>query len=191
MATLKDIEARISTLEDERQLRELLTMYCIAADLGWNEAFARLYTDDAIVDHDPLFVRPQHRFEGRDGILEYLNNDAHKGIERRSNHHAVCGPIIYYIDGDEAEAEGYSLNFSRNVETANPGEEQSAAYPDVTIAMAAFNHWKFRRVDGVWRISQRRARAVGANDIQSIFDNSITKLATFIGADAPASSKSA
>lgn len=82
----------------------------------------------------------------------------HRSIEGRCQHF-THGPLIFYIDGDEAEAEGYSLVLVREGTIENPLSGQ--LLPDIRVYTASLNHWTFRRIDGDWKIVERIVRPIG------------------------------
>jgi hypothetical protein len=47
---VKELEARIQKIEDDKAIRELLARYGYTADQGRGEAYVELYTDDGVLD---------------------------------------------------------------------------------------------------------------------------------------------
>ncbi|HEY2298687.1 MAG TPA: nuclear transport factor 2 family protein [Jatrophihabitans sp.] len=96
------------------------------------------------------------RFEGHDELLlDFITALPHRRVERRSQHHTADGPLVVEADGDTATARGYSVLITRN----------EAGF---RIEVAAFNCWTLRRVDGRWRIAERRMRPVGSTEADAI-----------------------
>jgi hypothetical protein len=152
MGTIEELEARVKVLEDERELRRLLTRYAFNADLGRSREYANLYLEDGAIDVNV-------RYEGREQILwKFITGPGHKSLEGHCQHWTQ-GPLYFYIHGDEAEAEGYSLVLLRH------GESLPA---NISIFTASFSHWRFRRVDGEWRIVERIVRAIGTEEVPGL-----------------------
>jgi hypothetical protein len=149
---VRTVEERVQALEDERELRDLLSRYSFNADLGRTAEYAELFTDDGVIDLRDMGLP---RYEGRQAIL----NDFISGPAKRragvAFHHAA--PTVFYIDGDLAEGEGYSLMFVL--------EEDGA----VLIRNANYSHWSFARVDGEWKITERNIRLLGSPEASRIF----------------------
>ncbi len=62
----KDLETRITELEDREAIKEIRHMYCYYADSGRMAECAALYSDDAIADFGPLGV-----YRGIDEIRQF------------------------------------------------------------------------------------------------------------------------
>jgi hypothetical protein len=146
---------RIRILEDERELRDLLARFAFNADLGRTKEYAELYTADAILDLRSMGL---DRYEGQTSILEdFITGPA----SRRAGvaFHSVT-PMVFYVDGDTAEGEGYSLMFVRN-------EDGSMA-----IVNAHYSHWTFVRQGGEWKIGSRNIRGIGSGEASEMFTRS-------------------
>jgi hypothetical protein len=158
-----DLADRVRRLEDERNIRALLTEYAFNADLGRSRAWVELFTDDGAIDLGETVasmsgaappegypVRP--RFVGHEELLiDFITALPHRRVERRSQHHTAAGPLIIEVDGDNATARGYSILITRDAEGFH-------------LEVAAFNRWTLRRVDSQWRIAERRMRPIGSSE---------------------------
>jgi len=154
---LELLEARVRQLEHERELRELLARYSFTADLGRTREYADLYTEDGAID---LRGQNMPRFEGRESIYaDFINGPKASSRAGKAFHHAA--PTVFFIDGDEAEAEGYSLMWVL--------EDDGS----VEVRNANYSHWRFRRVDGRWYIVERVVRLLGAADAEKMFTRTI------------------
>ena len=161
MTTVDELEQRLQRLEDESALRSLLARYSFNADLARSRAYVALYAPDGAIEIDN-----EHRFEGEENLLlKFITGVTHRTIEGRCQH-VTSGPIAFYIDGDDAEAESYSLVLVKEGDI--PNAVTGLTMPDIRVFTANFNHWKFRRIDGAWRIVERRLRPIGSPDASEV-----------------------
>jgi hypothetical protein len=157
MPTIEELERRLQLLEDERELRTLLARYSFNADLGRSREYTALYLEDGAIDTGV------QRFDGQEDILwKFITGAGHRGLEARGVQHFTTGPLIFYIDGDEAEAEGYSLVLVKEGEVRN--QVNGAMLPEIGVYTSNFNHWRFRRLEGEWRIVERFIRPIGSQE---------------------------
>jgi hypothetical protein len=144
------LESRVRELEDEREIRSLLGWYAYYADGCHDDEWLDLWTDDGVYD---LSVG---RWEGKARLREFITDPAvhHKpGFYGHTLH--LQGPnLAVLIDGDEAVATGYNVLLH---ETANVP----------SILRIGGNRWRFRRVEGRWRMAERRHRSVGEPEFAS------------------------
>jgi SnoaL-like domain len=167
MVTIEDLARRVQVLEDERELRALMATYAFHADLGSSRAWVELFTEDGAVDlgdtvtamtggSPPPGYPASPRFQGSEQLLlDFITALPHRRIEGRSQHHTV-GPLVFDIGGDESTARGYSLVITRRD-------------TDLAIEAANFNRWRFRRVDGRWKIVERAMRPIGSQEVRTLF----------------------
>jgi hypothetical protein len=152
---IAELRRRIEQLEDEREIRYLVGRYGHYCDLGHEDAWADQWTDDAV--YDIVTVKRNGagydggiRFEGKDQLYAMIRDPvAHKLFEGRSLHLQDFNLVIR-IDGDEACAHGYSMTMLRDLETEA-----------IEIRTAGMVRWAFKRVDGRWRIIEKKRRKVG------------------------------
>ncbi|WP_046194501.1 nuclear transport factor 2 family protein [Sphingomonas sp. SRS2] len=141
---LERMEKEIRELRDQLELRELLSRYGFTADLGHEQEFSELWTQDGEYDLDDLQLRGREQ-------LHHLVSDPqglHKQVvENRSMH--IPTNIFIRVDGDSAWAEAYSMIVIR---------EDDGRY---AVFTAGYNHFDFKRVNGGWLISRRHRRAIG------------------------------
>jgi hypothetical protein len=152
----EDLEAlrrRVAQLEDEREIRYLVGRYGHYADLGYEDAWADQWTEDGVYDlvtvrRDGAGYDRAMRFEGKEQLYAMIRDpEAHKLFEGRSLHLQDFNLVIR-IDGDEAFAHGYSMTMLREDEA-------------IAIRSAGMVRWRFRRVDGRWRIAEKNRRIAG------------------------------
>jgi hypothetical protein len=144
------LERRVAELEDERELRDLLALYSFGADVHRDQTWVDLFTPDGTYDLGTQNVEGAYNghFEGPDDLLGLITGPGMPARDHSQHHH---GPIIYRFDAanpDEAWAESYSVTFLDTDEGTG-------------IFCAGFNRWRFRRVDGHWRIAERHRREIG------------------------------
>ncbi len=138
------MEARLRTLEDEREIRELLVGYGFAVDSGDAEATAGLYTGDCVVDVDGGAAL----FHGTDGARGLVTSEAHQSILPRCAH--MIGPLAVRLAGDEAVATGYACVVVQ--------EEDGPR-----IWRQGCNRWTLRRTTAGWRIARRETISIGSH----------------------------
>jgi hypothetical protein len=142
-------------LEDQAKLLTTISLHSLYSDIGPIEQWLELYSDDCVVDLGDLLPAPSNYAEGRaqlrDRILLHPVHDTSVGTLL----HYGPGVRLIKIEGDEGSIVAYGMTVR--------GSEKP--YIDVlTLTL-----WKFRRVDGVWRIILRLIRRLGAADIPAIF----------------------
>ena len=120
--------------------RELSIAYARTLDFCDYDAFANLFTDDAVLSAGPLI-------EGREAIRNWL---AKRPDELRSRH-VLTNIFIDPVDADHARGISY-LSLYRHV-----GEESLAPDPIAFEGPAAVGHYedRFVRTDAGWRFERR------------------------------------
>jgi hypothetical protein len=146
---IKRLEERVRHLEDERELRDLLSRYSFGADVYRGMDWVELFTKDGVYDLGTQNVEGAYtgRFEGHADLLELVTGHG-MPPEGQSQHH--LGPAVFRVDGDDATAETYSITYVRD-------DPQT-----VRVYCLGFSRWIFRRVGGRWRIAERQRRELGA-----------------------------
>jgi hypothetical protein len=152
--TLQQLAARVQQLEDEREIRYVLSRYGHYCDIGgYEDHWADQWTPDGV--YDLVTVKRQGagydgaaRFEGRAALLGMLHDpNAHQKFVNRCMHVQDINLVIQIKD-DDATAEGYSMTLLKEGN-------------DIAIRTAGMVRWTFRRIDGKWRIVEKRRRPVG------------------------------
>jgi hypothetical protein len=168
---MTDIEDRLRRLEDEQQLRALLAKYSFTADLGMGAEYTDLFMDDAFMDVGPR--QPPGRFVGKKEIRElFFDGQARSAINLNCQHHSITGPLIFFINGEEAVAEGYSLLVVRSDHEKRRIRIGHGMHDAIHLAGANFSRWEFRRVNGSWRIVGRTNREMGTPEAAALFRES-------------------
>lgn len=154
---LTAVERRLHDLEDEKQIRELLSRYGYYADAMLDDEYFDLFTDDCVMDvstgrgDDPYALL---RWEGLEAMKEFMAvRTAGNGGDGFYGHslHMQGNNLSIRLDGDAAVANNYSFIFHQD------GSQ-------LKIISASINEWHVVRLDGRWKIRQRRRRMVGAPD---------------------------
>ena len=155
MTDIEALERRVRELEDERALRELTAFYSFNADFsGRQDDYVDMYTDDAGIDRRAWGMP---NFQGKEGLRQFIESPEATMFMGRSLHHAA--PVVFYVDGDEAVGEGYSVLYVYGgAETPGSGPLQG----DITVPHANVGRWKFRRVDGKWKIVKKDVEKLGS-----------------------------
>lgn len=150
---LSALRRRVEQLEDEREIRYLIGRYGHYADLGYEDAWADQWAEDGIYDlvtvkRDGAGYASAIRFEGKDQLYVMIRDpNAHKLFEGRSMHLQDFN-LVVRIDGDEAVAHSYSMTMLREGDA-------------VAIRSAGMVRWRFKRIEGRWRIAEKNRRIMG------------------------------
>lgn len=154
---LKDIKNRLAQLEDERDIRALIARYGHYADLGHEDAWVDQFTEDGVYDIVTVMRKGAGyagnvRFEGRKELYEHIRDPAaHKQFEGRSLHLQDINAVIN-VNGDDAVAESYSMTILEEAD-------------QTIVRSAGMNRWTLKRVDGRWKIAEKRRRPPGDADV--------------------------
>jgi hypothetical protein len=159
---IEALEARLTELEDDRAVRELLSRYSNYADSRRDDDWIALFVPDGSVeiamgDSSGAFATPR-RWQGPNGLREFITNpEGHQkpGFYGRSLHMHGNNSVIR-IDGQEAVATTYSLLL------------QKVADGTVQILGGGISSWAFAKRGDRWFVVERRRREVGAEDTAAI-----------------------
>ena len=139
---LRLLEARLQTLEDERNITRLILSYGPLVDSGTAEEVADLWDRDGVYDVDRL------RMEGPAEIAAMVRSSAHQRWIRGGCAH-FQGPPHITVTGDRAVAASYSLMV---VHEASSGGFQ--------VHRGTANRWELHRSPHGWRITLRTSRVL-------------------------------
>ena len=140
MTTLAELEKRLQSIEDERAIERLIASYGPLVDAGEADATADLWAVDGSYDVEDWHMR------GRDDVAAMVRSDAHQGLIRHGCCHFL-GPAVVTVDGDDAVAVCESVLLLRR-----DGR--------FVAARAGANHFRLRRIDGRWQITERRTHVL-------------------------------
>jgi hypothetical protein len=156
-ATVATLRERVAELEDDRAIRDLLAAYGYTADNCQDEAFVDLYTDDGAIKVSAN-AKARAAFGDTEWVIWYKKDGIRQFITHPKGHHnpALYGKSMHLqgnnltteIDGDEAVARGYQV--------AIVSDEAGTR-----VLSAGNNTWQLRKVDGQWRIKERRGAYLG------------------------------
>ncbi len=135
---LAALEARLSRLEDERDIAQLIAAYGPLVDSGSAEEAADLWAPEGVYDVDAAYLDGHHQ------ITEMVRSEAHQGLIHRGCAH-LLGPPHVTVDGDEAIAVCHSLLLVR-VESR------------YVVQRATANYWRLRRGHQGWKVQTRTSR---------------------------------
>ena len=143
----------LQELLDKNAIRELVHLYCRAADRHDHELMRSLYHDDAIDDHGSFF---------KGLAMDFIDKLPEIQAPMEILHHNVTTHNIE-LAGDKAEGETYILAFHK---VATP----TGSF-DLLIGGRYFD--KYEKRNGLWKFSHRAVVADWAN----LHDPSIVNLA--------------
>lgn len=152
---IEALEAQVQQLLDANEIREVLSRYGYHADVGRDEEYLDLYIDDCAHDvgwpeeFDIPAYRGEHRWEGKAGLRELIEDPRGHANEfyGRRMHIQGLNPVVH-IDGDRAIVNDYWLALRWH-------EGQ------IVVGSGGNDQWRLRKVDGEWRLEERRLRHIG------------------------------
>jgi hypothetical protein len=162
---IAELEDRLRQLEDARELEELLARHSINADLNRVDEYLGLYTEDGSMDLTDYGL-PQ--YDGRERMREFILGPA--SLNARSSLH-IAGPTIFYVEGDNATGEGYTIVCTRRQGAAGGafGGGSSDAPPEIVVSHANYVHWEFVRVNGEWKVASRTVKEIASDTAGDVF----------------------
>lgn len=136
---MSDLDSKVQEILDKESIRELVHIYCRAADRHDHELMRKLYHEDAYDDHGSFF-------KGK--AMEFI--DLLPEIQKSMGilHHNVTTHNIHLM-GNLAEGETYIIAFHQVL-------TDESSY-DVIIGGRYFD--KYEKRDGVWKFSSRAVDA--------------------------------
>jgi uncharacterized protein (TIGR02246 family) len=151
--TVRRLEARVHALEDELAIHRLIVAYGLAVDTGDADEAAAVFAPDGVYDTDVGVMT------GRAGVAAMVRSERHQTMVGHCAHQ--IGPATVRIDGDLAEAIGYSRVYLE-------GRAGTHVY------RVSVNHWRLRRGDGGWLIERRTTRRLGHGDTVPLLRSHVT-----------------
>lgn len=149
-----DLEKRIQRLEDERAIKETITLYGHYIDYGLKEEFADLFTEDATYHvmyrgntMPNLLGLPQEKgvgIKGRDKILQYVK--AHTMPPDMWHKHCAWSPVIKF----ESDKKASSVIYMCRLDEDNEG-------PYMMLWGRYIDEFE-KCPDGKWRFSRREGQ---------------------------------
>ncbi|MCH2170287.1 nuclear transport factor 2 family protein [Myxococcota bacterium] len=158
------LEQRLQAAEDQLAIQNLIVRYGLAVDLGDAEGVAGVFKPDAEFDVGGGSSWADSRdivFRGHEEIKNGLVlGEGHQSLLPNCAH--TIGPAIIKVDGDRAEATGYSRIYHRQ----NKGEADDRIH----LFRIGYNRWELeRQPDGGWLIARRISRVLGEEAAHDVF----------------------
>jgi hypothetical protein len=158
-ARLAALEGRLSELEDQVALYQLMSAYGPLVDSGDAEATAALWVEDGIYDWGggPKPAPGAPMKEGAAGaaysqaaIADMVRGPYHQEIIHGGSGHVIGLPHIV-LDGDTAVATSYSRLYRRDGE-------------NFRVWRVGANRWEFVRTPQGWRVKNRVNRVLNGDE---------------------------
>jgi hypothetical protein len=158
LVRLQSLEKRLQQLEDESEIRTLLCRHDYYFDCMKDEEWLALWVQEGAFDLVSIANYPDgsrrelvQRYSGIDELRAFVKHSEGHHREGFYGHsmHCASNNLTIGVTGDEAWAMSYSLLFQ---------ESEGKIY----LLSGANNYWRLRRVDGRWRLQERRRRQVGS-----------------------------
>ena len=136
--TVTGLTEKVSALEDQLEITQLVAQYGPAVDSGSGEATAALWTNDGL-----FYAVPQRTMEGRDAIVDMVHGEGHQSLIHNGCGHILTVPHVV-VRGNEATGRSYALNIRWDADADR-----------FWVARVSANTWKWVRTPSGWRISER------------------------------------
>lgn len=136
MATLAELEARLTALEEVEAIKRLKYVYWRSLDTKRWDDLATCFTPDATVEYG----NGQYKFQGVEPIIGFLR----KSLGKESGHigvHHGHQPEIDLVGPTEARGTWALYNYFFN------------AAQNRCVRICAFYHDRYAKTDGRWRIA--------------------------------------
>jgi ketosteroid isomerase-like protein len=133
---MMDIEATLQALVDRQQIVDTLYRYASTIDTKDFATLRSLFVDDAVGQY--AGAEPIH---GADAIVAWIDSMT---VDRAWQHHLLN---VYHVDVDGDEARTLTYHTSHQTTTADP---------DTVIVIVARYHDVLRKVEGTWKIADKR-----------------------------------
>lgn len=155
------LEDRISRIEAELAIRNIIGLYGLAADCGNIESALACHTQDAVyIVSNPRAGRNGEArdlvLEGHKAIANMLGSDLHQSLLPDCAH--TVGPLVVDVDGESGKVTGYSR-----------------VYHNQRLMRVALNNWTMRFEHESWKIARRESRVVGEQAAQLLLKKSLLK----------------
>lgn len=156
------LEDRITRIEAELAIRNVIARYGLAADCGEVDAALDCHTEDAVyVVSNPRAGRDgasgDLELQGHQAIADMLTSEMHQSLLPDCAH--TVGPLVVDVQDKSAQVTGYSR-----------------VYHKQKLMRLAVNHWTLCKDGGVWKIARRESRLVGEMAAQKLLKESLNAL---------------
>ncbi|MEP3890543.1 MAG: nuclear transport factor 2 family protein [Hellea sp.] len=148
------LEDRITRIEAELAIRNVIARYGLAADCGDITTALKCHVKDAVyVVSNPGAGRDGEsgdlKLYGHRAIADMLSSDMHQSLIPDCAH--TVGPLVVEVKEDTAQVKGFSR-----------------VYHEQRLMRLAVNHWHLRKTDEAWKISRRESRLIGEPAAQDL-----------------------
>ena len=148
------LSRRIEALEDEREVRNVITRYCFAVDADDPDATEKLYWEDCVVSVD------EKRFYRGSEVRDIVLGPVHQSILPNCSH--VMAPFVVAMEGDRAIATGYANVVVRN-------KDGKGSY----VWRQSYNRFELEKRAGVWKIARRLSFGAGSAEAQAVLKKAL------------------
>jgi len=152
-------EDRITRIEAELAIRNVIARYGMAADCGDVDTALACHTKDAIY----VVSNPRAGREGEAGDLELKGHQAIADMLRSEMHQSLLpdcahtvGPLVVKLNGDTANVLGYSR-----------------VYHKQALMRLAINQWTMHKDGSAWKIARRESRVMSEDAAQTLLKESL------------------
>lgn len=152
---VEDLARRLQAVEDELAIHRLIVRYGFAVDIGDAAGTAAVFAPDGVYDADVRLMN------GRGEVEDMVRGKRHQAMVGRCAHQ--IGPAVVRLDGDRAEALGYSRVYLRG----DAGFE---------VWRVSYNRWRLERRNGAWCIVHRLTRLLGHDEARDVFAGGMASL---------------
>ncbi|SOX54346.1 nuclear transport factor 2 family protein [Mycobacterium ahvazicum] len=135
-----DLHDRLVKIEDERAIERLIASYGPLVDSAEAEATARLWAVEGSYEVEGWQMRC------REDVAAMVRSEQHQNLVNRGCCHFL-GPAVVTLRGDRAVA------VCESILIVHTGER-------FAVMRAGANHFRLRRIDNRWQITQRVTKAV-------------------------------
>lgn len=164
---IEQLTQRLTAVEDELAIRNVIVRYGLAADCGDIKAASTLFTKDTRYEcgapdtgrqDGDGFAQATLIMEGREAILAMLAGPEHQSFLPNCAH--TNGPIAVTVNSDKAIATGYSRLYLREQQTFR-------------LLRLSLNQWQLLKQNGQWLIHYRLSLPIGDHGAQEILKNEL------------------
>jgi len=153
------LEDRITRVETELAIRNVIARYGLAADCGNVTAALACHTEDAVyIVSNPQAGRGGEvgdlELKGHQAIADMLRSDMHQSLLPDCAH--TVGPFVVDIEGATAKVLGYSR-----------------VYHKQKLMRLAVNQWTMRKDGRAWKIARRESRVMGEDAAQELLKENL------------------
>jgi len=153
------LENRITRVEAELAIRNVIARYGLAADCGDIATALQCHTKDAVyVVSNPRAGREGEagdlELKGHQAIADMLGSEMHQSLLPDCAH--TVGPFIVDVENDTAKVLGYSR-----------------VYHHQKLMRVAVNHWTMGKDGAEWKISSRESRLIGEAAAQKLLKDAL------------------